>query len=54
LYEHVTAHLGFLHSSDEYKVMALASYGKPEFAKDFSDIIRIGAITGNTPSPISG
>src|SRR5579875_2362272 len=28
LYEAVTTHLGFLHSSDEYKVMALASYGK--------------------------
>jgi len=26
LYERVTQHLGFLHSSDEYKVMALASY----------------------------
>jgi carbamoyltransferase len=41
LYERVTTHLGFLHSSDEYKVMALASYGKPEFIKDFRDIIRI-------------
>ncbi|SDP33660.1 carbamoyltransferase [Ralstonia sp. 25mfcol4.1] len=29
LYEKVTRHLGFLHSSDEYKVMALASFGKP-------------------------
>jgi carbamoyltransferase len=29
LYEDVTAHLGFLRSSDEYKVMALASYGEP-------------------------
>jgi carbamoyltransferase len=29
LYEDLTRHLGFLHSSDEYKVMALASYGKP-------------------------
>jgi carbamoyltransferase len=27
LYEDVTRHLGFLHSSDEYKVMALASFG---------------------------
>jgi len=31
LYEDLTAHLGFLRSSDEYKVMALASYGKPRF-----------------------
>ncbi len=29
-YEEVTAHLGFRRSSDEYKVMALASYGDPE------------------------
>src|SRR5581483_9657428 len=27
LYEKITSYLGFLHSSDEYKVMALASYG---------------------------
>jgi carbamoyltransferase len=31
LYEEVTAHLGFLRSSDEYKVMALAAYGEPRF-----------------------
>ncbi|WP_217237519.1 carbamoyltransferase C-terminal domain-containing protein [Streptomyces sp. AC555_RSS877] len=31
LYEELTEHLGFLRSSDEYKVMALASYGKPRF-----------------------
>ena len=29
LYEDATQHLGFVRSSDEYKVMALASYGKP-------------------------
>ncbi|MEN3358269.1 MAG: carbamoyltransferase, partial [Mycobacteriales bacterium] len=29
LYEEATEHLGFLRSSDEYKVMALASYGQP-------------------------
>lgn len=28
-YETLTEHLGFLRSSDEYKVMALASYGRP-------------------------
>ncbi|MDF2431771.1 MAG: carbamoyltransferase [Mucilaginibacter sp.] len=42
LYEQVTTHLGFLHSSDEYKVMALASYGKPVFADDFREIIKPG------------
>jgi carbamoyltransferase len=31
LYEEVTEHLGFLRSSDEYKVMALAAYGEPRF-----------------------
>jgi len=29
LYEEATEHLGFLRSSDEYKVMALAAYGEP-------------------------
>ena len=42
LYEQVTTYLGFLHSSDEYKVMALASYGKPEFVKDFREMIHLG------------
>lgn len=40
LYEDLTRHLGFLHSSDEYKVMALASYGKPAYLEDFREIIR--------------
>ncbi|ANN17046.1 carbamoyltransferase [Amycolatopsis orientalis] len=31
MYEDLTEHLGFARSSDEYKVMALASYGKPRF-----------------------
>ena len=42
LYERVTTYLGFLHSSDEYKVMALASYGKTVFADVFRSMIRIG------------
>jgi carbamoyltransferase len=42
LYERITTYLGFLHSSDEYKVMALASYGKPEFVGDFRDMIQVG------------
>lgn len=41
LYERVTTYLGFLHSSDEYKVMALASYGKPVFVKDFREMINV-------------
>ncbi|OBA62462.1 carbamoyltransferase [Mycobacterium sp. 1100029.7] len=31
LYESLTEHLGFARSSDEYKVMAMASYGEPRF-----------------------
>ncbi len=30
-YEELTMHVGFMRSSDEYKVMALASYGKPRW-----------------------
>ncbi|MCW4355511.1 carbamoyltransferase [Hoyosella sp. YIM 151337] len=33
-YEDATEHLGFTRSSDEYKVMALASYGSPRFAPE--------------------
>lgn len=40
LYEQVTDYLGFLHSSDEYKVMALASYGDPVHAEVFRQILR--------------
>src|SRR5919107_4920684 len=39
LYEDLTRHLGFLHSSDEYKVMALASYGKPKFLDLFRELV---------------
>jgi len=42
LYEAVTTHLGFLHSSDEYKVMALASYGKLIYVDEFRSMIRVG------------
>ncbi|MEH3139754.1 MAG: carbamoyltransferase [Mycobacterium kyogaense] len=31
LYESLTEHLGFTRSSDEYKVMAMGSYGSPRF-----------------------
>lgn len=41
LYERITSYLGFLHSSDEYRVMALASYGKPTFQNDFREMITI-------------
>jgi len=35
LYEEVTEHLGFRRSSDEYKVMAMASYGWPSSLEQF-------------------
>ncbi|MGX7672589.1 carbamoyltransferase family protein [Plantactinospora sp. DSM 117369] len=40
LYEDLTRHLGFLHSSDEYKVMALASYGQPRHLGLLRDMVR--------------
>jgi carbamoyltransferase len=43
LYEDVTDYLGFLRSSDEYKVMALASYGKPRHVAEFREIVRLGS-----------
>jgi carbamoyltransferase len=43
LYEEVTSHLGFLHSSDEYKVMALASFGEPKYVPFFQDLVRMGS-----------
>ena len=42
LYEKITSYLGFLHSSDEYKVMALASYGKPVYIEKFQSVIHVG------------
>jgi carbamoyltransferase len=39
LYEDVTDHLGFLRSSDEYKVMAMASYGEPRFLPDLRESV---------------
>jgi carbamoyltransferase len=41
LYEELTMHLGFHRSSDEYKVMGLAGYGKPQFLEDFRKAIRV-------------
>jgi carbamoyltransferase len=40
LYESLTEHLGFLRSSDEYKVMALASYGRPTHLEELRETIR--------------
>ncbi|MFP5363193.1 MAG: carbamoyltransferase [Thermoleophilia bacterium] len=40
MYEELTAHLGFRRSSDEYKVMAMASYGRPRFLPELRDLVR--------------
>jgi carbamoyltransferase len=52
LYERITEHLGFLHSSDEYKVMALASYGKPRYLKEFRDIVQVSGAGKYTIGPL--
>ncbi len=46
LYEDLTAHLGFLRSSDEYKVMALASYGQPRHLGLMRDLVTVDHETG--------
>ncbi|HEX2577958.1 MAG TPA: carbamoyltransferase C-terminal domain-containing protein [Aquihabitans sp.] len=40
-YEELTAHLGYRRSSDEYKVMALASYGEPRHLDRFRELMRV-------------
>lgn len=44
MYEELTMHLGFQRSSDEYKVMALASYGEPTMLGELRQLVRT---TGN-------
>jgi carbamoyltransferase len=51
-YEDLTAHLGFRRSSDEYKVMALASYGDPSFLPDFRRLVRTTGDGGFLVEPI--
>src|SRR5262245_8567809 len=52
MYADVTRYLGFLHCSDEYKVMALAGFGKPCFVTDFRDIVRVDAGGQYTLQPL--
>jgi carbamoyltransferase len=52
LYERVTEHLGFLHSSDEYKVMALAAFGRRRYAEEFREIIRLRGNGDYTIEPL--
>jgi carbamoyltransferase len=52
LYEEATEHLGFRRSSDEYKVMALASYGRPRFLPALREAIRATGDGGFTIAPL--
>ncbi len=51
LYESLTEHLGFLRSSDEFKVMALASYGRPRHLDRLRETI-FATDTGGFEAPI--
>jgi carbamoyltransferase len=52
LYEDLTTHLGFLRASDEYKVMALASYGTPRHLGALREAVQTLPDGGFTVAPI--
>ena len=52
MYEEATAHLGFQRSSDEYKVMALAAYGKPVHLPHLRGRVRTRSGGGYQVDPI--
>jgi carbamoyltransferase len=52
MYEELTEHLGFLRSSDEYKVMALAAYGRPRFLDSLRRHVRVTGDGGFTTDSI--
>ena len=52
LYEELTVHLGFHRSSDEYKVMGLAGYGKPRYLDQFRELVRVRADGGFEVAPV--
>lgn len=52
LYEDLTEHLGFRRSSDEYKLMALASYGEPAFLPVLRQTIRTTGDGGFRTDPV--
>jgi carbamoyltransferase len=51
-YEEATEHLGFKRSSDEYKVMALASYGEPSYLDELRQAVGSGREGRFTVKPI--
>ncbi|HEV7528451.1 MAG TPA: carbamoyltransferase C-terminal domain-containing protein [Solirubrobacteraceae bacterium] len=52
LYEELTEHLGFQRSADEYKVMALASYGRPTMLGRLRTAVRVNRDGGFVTEPI--
>jgi carbamoyltransferase len=52
LYEELTAHLGFRRSSDEYKVMAMASYGRPRFLDVLAERVHATGDGGFATEPV--
>ncbi len=52
LYEELTEHLGFRRSSDEYKVMAMASYGKPTRLAELAALVRGTGDGGFVAEPV--
>lgn len=52
LYEETTAHLGFRRSSDEYKVMAMASYGSPRWLPEFRELVHATGDGGFRVHPV--
>jgi carbamoyltransferase len=52
LYEELTDHLGFRRSSDEYKVMAMASYGEPAFLDDLRRLVYARGDGGFATEPV--
>jgi carbamoyltransferase len=52
VYEDLTEHLGFLRASDEYKVMALDSYGEPRFLPYLRERIAATGCGGFTVHPV--
>lgn len=51
-YEELTQHLGFLRSSDEFKVMALASYGRPRFLDRLREYVHLEGEGGFRARPV--
>jgi carbamoyltransferase len=52
LYEELTAHLGFRRSSDEYKVMAMASHGRPAFLEELRGLVQADGRGGFAVAPV--